>query len=367
MKNFLIDELTAVDMHCKDSIDEYVSFCLKHHTEYNKGETADHHILPRALFPEYSDFRGNDWNKATLSNDNHYIAHSLLHNAIENISIASAWYAMNNKNYFNGEPIKLLGHRTYRELISKRNKIVSTHNKDMVMCKHISNLDGKSFKVTKSEFDNNTDLVGHTYGFGGDHLKNTVTVILSCGKISRVNKNKMPKGSKHIRSGKACVKDKNGNLFVVSATDERYLSGELVGFNKGLKFDGSKLSASIAKRGGYRGNKNSRAQRIVIYNNDDIPMFCSHGNFVDICVFNKLPTQRLANTYKNNTKMYIDDVDESKYIAERSKELFERHKTNFKFIGWYARIVSEEEYNQIYEKLKIKTEKVNEYENDSRN
>ena len=42
-----------------------------------------------------------------------------------------------------------------------------------------------------------------------------------------------------IYKNKTTVKDKDGNSFVVSTNDERFLSGELVGITKGQSFQDS--------------------------------------------------------------------------------------------------------------------------------
>ena len=79
----------------------YINFCITHDQKTHiKYETAKHHILPKAktCFPEYADLNMFQFNKVFLTHKDHYIAHSLLAESVNNKSILYAWYAMNNKS-----------------------------------------------------------------------------------------------------------------------------------------------------------------------------------------------------------------------------------------------------------------------------
>lgn len=62
-------------------LNKYVSFigrCLQKNQHTDAIYTEDHHICPRSMWPEYSNFRDNEWNRATLTARQHYIAHWML-------------------------------------------------------------------------------------------------------------------------------------------------------------------------------------------------------------------------------------------------------------------------------------------------
>lgn len=80
---------------------EYILFCIENNTENIKSKTAKHHILPKSKnlpFTNYKNFKENPWNCATLTHKNHYIAHWLLFESIDHISISHSFIAMHNKD-----------------------------------------------------------------------------------------------------------------------------------------------------------------------------------------------------------------------------------------------------------------------------
>jgi hypothetical protein len=81
----------------------------KHHKDYQYYEA--HHILPKALFPQYKNLSKNKWNRVLLTAREHYVCHSLLVKHFRKIknnpslqSMSRALYLMNvnkrgSKNY----------------------------------------------------------------------------------------------------------------------------------------------------------------------------------------------------------------------------------------------------------------------------
>lgn len=57
-------------------------------------ESHNHHILPRSIYPEYSNLKTNVWNKAVLKTRAHLIAHYILAKALG----GNMWFAYNNMN-----------------------------------------------------------------------------------------------------------------------------------------------------------------------------------------------------------------------------------------------------------------------------
>ena len=62
-----------------------------------KYKTELHHILPKSLFPEFKNYKGNEWNFVILEYRAHYIAHYMLYKAIGG-KMSKAFYFMNRYN-----------------------------------------------------------------------------------------------------------------------------------------------------------------------------------------------------------------------------------------------------------------------------
>ena len=103
MQNF-IDYFAKLKVKSHKKLEEYLRFCEENKTEYIKFKTARHHILPKApaCFPEFEDFSTYPWNRVILTHQNHYVAHYLLAQAISNVSINAAWWAMKIMDVKNG-------------------------------------------------------------------------------------------------------------------------------------------------------------------------------------------------------------------------------------------------------------------------
>jgi len=83
-------------------IQQYIDFCNDNAVSKIKGKTSHHHILPKKLFPEYSNLNENPWNGVHLLYSDHYYAHWLLSEAVDNYTILSAFCSMHNKDLKNG-------------------------------------------------------------------------------------------------------------------------------------------------------------------------------------------------------------------------------------------------------------------------
>lgn len=232
----ILDKLSTLNIRNLKILKEYVKFCEENNAEY--GEK--HHILPRALFPEFSNLNKNKWNQTTLTPENHYIAHAMLSESLNEPSMDYAWYAMNNKNFYDDSaPIELIGPEKHTVLLEKRNRAVSERMKNKVTAKDLNT--GKNVQVSKEEFYSSDNLVGATIGKGGEHLKNQVSVLID-GKGVRINKEDFnPDIHVGLTKGKTMYKDKYGNRVQTDKNDPRVLSGELVGINKGKKYNHYKM------------------------------------------------------------------------------------------------------------------------------
>lgn len=130
MTNFIKNKLLALNVKDDDKLNEYLLFCKnKNCKNHYKNQTEKHHILPKSIFPEYADLSLNVWNCTYLLYEDHYIAHSLLYEAINETKVSYAWWNMNsqNKKLF-VKPEKLIGKETYKNLRESHFKIISNSN-----------------------------------------------------------------------------------------------------------------------------------------------------------------------------------------------------------------------------------------------
>jgi len=85
-----------------------------------KKQTHKHHILPKAIYPEFSNLNENKWNKAVLSPRAHYLAHYMLAKALGG-NMWYAWNIMNNSKDYN------LNSKLYENAKNEHSKIVSEY------------------------------------------------------------------------------------------------------------------------------------------------------------------------------------------------------------------------------------------------
>ena len=103
MKNKIIKEmLDSLNVRCEEKLKEYVNFCMNNNqNSIVPSKTSHHHILPNKLFPKYSDLKENPWNGTHLLYSDHYYAHWLLTEAIDNYSMIFSFCAMHSKDFVN--------------------------------------------------------------------------------------------------------------------------------------------------------------------------------------------------------------------------------------------------------------------------
>jgi len=105
----------------ENKLNEYIKFCLDNDGNKVKHNTAYHHILPISEFPEFGDIKNEyKWNGSYLSHKDHYIAHSMIIDAIVSSSMMMAWFSMNFVDKGNGRinnPMGIIGEETYSRLM----------------------------------------------------------------------------------------------------------------------------------------------------------------------------------------------------------------------------------------------------------
>lgn len=109
-----------IEIICKEKLLKYISLCInKNNKQRIKYKTEYHHILPRSLFPDYADLKSNEWNGVHLLYEDHYVAHSILAEALNSYEMLSAWIMMNDMNTKTNKIIKpeeIIGKEKYSYL-----------------------------------------------------------------------------------------------------------------------------------------------------------------------------------------------------------------------------------------------------------
>ena len=102
---------------------------------------------------------------------------------------------------------------------------------------------------------------------------------------------------------------KNGNVLKVSKDDERYVSGELVGYTKGVNFNKSEY---------------------FIYDNNHVKMYhILNENFIEFCKKNNLPYGAFKKSYREKGEPIYINLGSNKKRLEK--------KGLLKYTGWYCK------------------------------
>lgn len=187
-------ELRKFEIFCEESLNKYLTLIK---VENYDGYCESHHILPRSMYPEYAK---SSWNLVRLNYKNHVYAHELLAKFFNNSKMKRA-YSFIGRHIVEKEKLKFLTSGCFKGELnpSKRPEVR----------KKISDA-----KIGKPRLD----LVGKKY-FGANDESIQLAIKYASSKLVDT----------------VIVKDSNGNRFRVSVNDNRYISGELIPFNKGEK------------------------------------------------------------------------------------------------------------------------------------
>lgn len=124
MKYFLLKELNKLNVIDKNKLIDYVDFCLNNSLDKPiKFETSYHHILPKAKslpWFKYKNLKEYPWNGVHLFHRDHFIAHSILSEAVSEISILIGWNRMKNTGNYN----EILSPESY-QILCERGRIAA--------------------------------------------------------------------------------------------------------------------------------------------------------------------------------------------------------------------------------------------------
>lgn len=108
MKNKILQEFldSEIIIKSQEKLIQYIDFCIENNQlKRIKGKTSHHHILPQAdslPFTGFSNLKENPWNGTHLSYYNHYYAHWLFTESIDDYGQLHAFTAMHNSDIKNG-------------------------------------------------------------------------------------------------------------------------------------------------------------------------------------------------------------------------------------------------------------------------
>jgi hypothetical protein len=125
LQEFLNSDIKIIS---QEKLEQYIEYCIYNNKINNiKYETSHHHILPNALFGKYKDLKENSWNGTHLLYSDHYYAHWLLTEAIDDYGQLSAFCAMHNKDMKLGKinETDLIPLKEFQEKMKERNKMLS--------------------------------------------------------------------------------------------------------------------------------------------------------------------------------------------------------------------------------------------------
>jgi len=100
LKNKILQEFlnSYIKITSQEKLEQYIEYCIfKNQNTKHKSDT--HHILPKAddCFPQFKDLKLNIWNKSELLYEDHYTAHELLVQAIDNSSMNYSYQKMSER------------------------------------------------------------------------------------------------------------------------------------------------------------------------------------------------------------------------------------------------------------------------------
>jgi hypothetical protein len=221
--------------HNKHYLDRYIKFIYKCTLLNSLNEVKiveKHHICPKAkdMFPEYEDFKTNEWNCALLAPRQHFIAHIILWKAFNTIRSCkeSLWF-MSNGKWQRYSRYSVIYENLKIQLIDTWKENGRSVGKTSLNSVPVYDKNSKSvIKISKDDVRyKNGELQHHSKGYKvgknseGDIIYARKDDIRFTKEYFSLNKNMVP------------VKDGHGNYFQVSKNDPRFKSGELTHNSKG--------------------------------------------------------------------------------------------------------------------------------------
>jgi len=149
LKNKILQEFLNSDIKIvsQEKLEQYIEYCIYNDQKHRiKGKTAYHHILPKSLFGDYKNLKENPWNGTHLVYSDHYYAHWLLTEAIDDYDMLYAFVKMHKQDIGNGRIIKedLIPADEFALIVEKQTK-----EHIILLTKEFIDKDGKVTSIAK--------------------------------------------------------------------------------------------------------------------------------------------------------------------------------------------------------------------------
>lgn len=275
-------------------------------TKETNEEGEVHHILPRSLFPEFSDLRIFPFNGVNLLYSDHVKAHYLLTKVVENNQTIFAFNAM--FSFKKEERANILSEEEYNSLKSKyRNTVRESKFVTRLYGARWMTKNGKSKNVSKECIE---EYLKNGWEFGCIHFKNKVWVSKGNTNI-RIKKQELQKylqnGYSKGRTKDSTMQNKvslykdNKSIFIPKEELQKFLND---GWKRGIISKSTKGMVRV-----YKGDENKTI------NKGDIDKFLKDGW--------KLGSKQNHPEIKKGSYIYVNN---GKIIKRIPPELEEEYK-----------------------------------------
>jgi hypothetical protein len=285
----------------------------------------NHHILPRSLFPDFSNQKENPWNSVLLTAREHYIIHVLIWKHFKSLNHSSQYkmaYVIklfngtnryNSKHYNNFRPC-LIHTQASKDKIraSRLGKSPSEDAKN----KRLHTIHEKGYNMSLLVSNGLLALDSN----GNTKAKNASLNALETKKssIDEYGKNILQlQAEKRVKNMRNNIDDNGQDRIEIAIT-------KMVETRSKINEDGKTSFQLGAEKGAI-----TRAKHIQIYDNESNLMFDCIGNYTKICKEHNLPREQLSKSiklggtpiYNNLNKNVLNKIIRAGY---------------YKCIGWYA-------------------------------
>lgn len=337
---FNIFKNSEINIKCEQKLMEYVNFCINNNQNNRiQGKTSHHHILPNKLFHEYSNLKENDWNGSHLLYADHYYAHWLLTESIDDFAMLYSFCAMHNKDFANNRLSveDLINPNDFQKKMEERGIKHSIYLTNTNNGNSIAKLAAKKMMETKLKpiIINGIETTIYKESIAKRVKTMTAPIILD-GVATTIYKESSKKYSKTMTE-----EYMNDEFEVTTKAKERSKKYSKTVTAEYIDTDGnvttkakerSKIvSAKLIASDCNKGENNSNAKIIAIYDNNDKIVEVSRGNFIDTCNNLQLPSNLLAISYRTGVKIFTSNYGRA--IARKTNR---EH-----LIGYYAKIMND--------------------------
>ena len=337
---FTIFKNSVINIKCEQKLQEYVNYCIVNN-QINRvqGKTSHHHILPNKLFPEYSNLKENSWNGTHLLYADHYYAHWLLTEAIDDYSMLHSFCAMHYKDFANNRLSEenLINLEEFQNKMEERGLKHSEYLTNTNNGPSIAKEAAKKMMATKLKpiIINGIETTIHKESIV-KRVKTVTEPIIINGIETTIAKESSKKYSKTITE--EYINDEFEVTTKAKERSKKYsktVTAEYVDSDGNITTKAKErskiVSAKLMSSDCNKGENNPNAKIIAIYDNNDNTVAVSRGNFIDTCDRLQLPSNLLAISYKTGVKILTSNAGRT--IARKTNR---EH-----LIGYYAKIMND--------------------------